>query len=280
MNGSVDLDAYFARIGYDGPREPGIDLLRALHARHPAAIAFECLDPFLGRPVDLDPGAIQAKLVHTRRGGYCQEHNSLFHDVLAALGFSVTALGGRVVWLAPGRSAPLTHRLTLIDLPDGRYIADVGFGGQSLTAPLRLEPDLAQDTPHGTYRLQRFDTAYELQMRLGGQWEGMYRFTLAPLAPIDFQVANWFTSTHPRGRFVQNLVAARVVGDDRFMLINRYLSIRHGDGMVEQRALTGPDDLRDTLEQAMDLALPVAAETIWPRLPEPMLPAWPGTPSG
>ncbi len=278
MTGSVDLAAYFARIGYCGPSEPGMDLLRALHARHPAAIAFESLDPFLGRPVDLDPAAIQAKLVHTRRGGYCQEHNALFHDVLGALGFSVTALGGRVVWLQPGRSAPLTHRLTLIDMAEGRFIADVGFGGQSLTAPLRLEPDMAQQTPDGTYRLQLSGDVYELQMLLGARWEGMYRFTLAPQAPIDFQVANWFTSTHPRGRFVQNLVAARVVGADRYMLINRFLSVRHPDGTVVQRALTGPDDLRDALEQAMDLALPVSAETIWPRLPEQLLPAWPVPP--
>src|ERR1700761_880861 len=107
------LSAYFDRIGYGGPAEPTLSVLRQLHALHPTQIPFESIDPFLGRPVDIEPGAIHAKLVHQRRGGYCHEQNALFHDVLAAIGFEVSALAGRVVWMSPGRDAPLTHRLTL-----------------------------------------------------------------------------------------------------------------------------------------------------------------------
>src|SRR5262249_40301695 len=43
----VDLESYFARIGYAGPRTASLDTLSALHALHPAAIAFENLDPLL-----------------------------------------------------------------------------------------------------------------------------------------------------------------------------------------------------------------------------------------
>ena len=32
----IDLDAYFARIGYDGPREPTLEVLQALRKRWPA----------------------------------------------------------------------------------------------------------------------------------------------------------------------------------------------------------------------------------------------------
>ena len=46
---SVDLDAYFARIGYDGPREPTLAVLRAIHQKHPDAIAFENVDVLLGK---------------------------------------------------------------------------------------------------------------------------------------------------------------------------------------------------------------------------------------
>src|SRR3954449_7727378 len=82
MDADIDLPAYFTRIGYTGSSEPSFAMLRELNARHVAHIAFEALDPFLGRPVDLDSAAIWAKLVRSRRGGYCQEHNALFHDVL------------------------------------------------------------------------------------------------------------------------------------------------------------------------------------------------------
>ena len=40
----IDLDAYFARIGYAGPREPTRPVQQALHELHPAAITFEAVD--------------------------------------------------------------------------------------------------------------------------------------------------------------------------------------------------------------------------------------------
>jgi N-hydroxyarylamine O-acetyltransferase len=113
-------------------------------------------------------------------------------------------------------------------------------------------------------------------MRLGAdRWEPMYRFTLAPQSRADFEVSNWFTSTHPRGRFTRNLVAARVVGEDRVNLFNASLSVRRPDGAVEQRTLTGAEDLREVLEETMGLDLPVPAETIWARLPGQPVPSWP-----
>ena len=88
----LDLDSYFKRIGYSGSRSPTLETLRALQARHPLAIAFENLDTLSGRPVRLDVGSLERKLVQSRRGGYCFEQNLLFKHVLGALGFTATAL--------------------------------------------------------------------------------------------------------------------------------------------------------------------------------------------
>ena len=262
-----NLAAYLARIGYSGATEPTLAVLHELCLRHLMQIPFECLDPLLGVPVNLDPVALQAKLVSGRRGGYCHEHNAIFHDVLVTLGFTVTPLGGRVIWGRNGQPAPLTHRLTLIELAEGTFIADVGFGGQSPTVPLRLEPNLEQITPHGTYRLGRQDGVFELQFQLDDdRWEGLYRFTLAPQARIDYEVANWYTSTSPRSRFTQNLIVCRVVGDARINLQNTKLSIWQPDGRVEQRVLADASDLRQVLEDVMGLALPASAETIWAKV--------------
>jgi N-hydroxyarylamine O-acetyltransferase len=263
MVADIDLPAYFARIGYTGPSEPSLAVLRELNARHVAHIAFETLDPFLGRPVDLDPATLQAKLVRSRRGGYCQEHNALFHDVLNALGFSVVALGGRVVSAFKGQPAPLTHRLTLVGLPEGNFIADVGLGGRSPTAPLRLELGLEQNTPHGTYRVAREGEVFELQVQTRDRWDDMYHFTLAPQTRVDFEVANWFTSTHPRSLFTQNLVVCRVVGETRVNLRNSNLAVRHPDGHFEQCTLADASELAKLLEEVMNLALPAPAEVIW-----------------
>ena len=54
---SVDLVAYCARIGYDGPLTPSLETLRALQELHPAAIAFEAIDVLLDRGVDIAPAA-------------------------------------------------------------------------------------------------------------------------------------------------------------------------------------------------------------------------------
>lgn len=67
------LDAYCGRIGYTGPRAPKLDVLCAVHVLHPAAIAFESIDPFMGRGVTIDAEAVRAKLLGGRRGGYCHE---------------------------------------------------------------------------------------------------------------------------------------------------------------------------------------------------------------
>ena len=267
MPTAIDLAAYFARIGYTGPSEPTLAVLQDLHARHPAQIAFEALGPFLGTPVAIDNASIQAKLVHGHRGGYCHEQNALFFGALAAIGFHLTPLGARVLWMAPGRPTALTHRLTLVHLPEALFLADVGFGGQTYTAPLRLQPDIAQHTPHGTYRVTKTGGVHEVHMRLADSWKSMYRFTLAPQSGADFEMSNWFTSTHPNSPFTRNLVAARVIGDTRANLLNATLSLRGADGSVSHRTLAGPDKLRDVLEHTMGLRLPVPPEVIWDRLP-------------
>ncbi|HLH42242.1 MAG TPA: arylamine N-acetyltransferase, partial [Bryobacteraceae bacterium] len=157
MSDGFDLDAYLHRIGYSGPRSASLETLTCVHALHPAAIPFENLNPLLGWPVALDVESLQAKLVAGGRGGWCFEQNYLLRHALEAMGFRVTSLAARVVWNAPAGSpvGPRSHMLLLVDLGGAPYIADVGFGGNVLTAPLRLEAHTAQPTPHELHRLSR-----------------------------------------------------------------------------------------------------------------------------
>jgi N-hydroxyarylamine O-acetyltransferase len=142
---AIDLAAYFERIGYSGPSEPTLVLLRELHLRHTEHIAFENLDPLLGWPVRLDPASLEQKMVREKRGGYCFEQNGLFLHVLRELGFRVTGLAARVLWNQPETAETArSHMLLRIDLDEQSYIADVGFGVLTLTEPLLLEPRLEQ----------------------------------------------------------------------------------------------------------------------------------------
>ncbi len=98
----LSLPSYLARIGLASTGTASLPLLRDVIARHTATIPFENLDILLGRPIRLDIGSIQAKLVETKRGGYCFEQNTLLRAALEQMGFSVTSLMARVGTGCPG----------------------------------------------------------------------------------------------------------------------------------------------------------------------------------
>lgn len=258
---SLDLDAYLKRIGYSGPRAPTLEVLRTLHFQHAQAIAFENLNPVSGRPVHLDLHSLEAKLVRGGRGGYCFEQNLLFSHALSALGFNVTGLAARVLWGAPEDAIrPRSHMLLLIDIAGEPYIADVGFGGQTLTGPLRLVADIEQSTPHEPYRLVRVDGDFKLQSRVGGLWKSLYRFDLQPQYEADYEVANYYLYTNPSSRFRTTLVAARPTADRRYGLANNAFSIHHLNGPSERQTLTSVAAVRRVLEEVFALAPPGDAE--------------------
>ena len=254
---SIDLDRYFARIGYDGPRDTSLATLRALHALHPQAIPFENLDPVLGRPVRLDPAALQAKLVDGGRGGYCFEHNSLFAAVLRALGYEVREATARVRWGAfAGVTTPRVHCLQFVTAEDEDYLADVGFGGNVLTAPLRLSSREEQATPHEPFRLVADKDDHVVQeAKINGQWVPLYAFDFAHTHPVDYEMGNWFTSAHPESIFVTGLMGARADKGKRYALRDNQLAVHTlGDG-TEKTTLKSAGELRDALTDLFRLRL-------------------------
>lgn len=228
MPQDIDLDAYFRRIGYTGDRSPTLETVTALHWHHVRAIPFENLNPLLGRPVVIDPEALQAKLVRGGRGGYCYEQNGLFSQVLTALGFEVTGLAARVLWnQRPEAPIARTHMLLRVEIDGRAYLADVGFGGQTLTGPLLLEAGIEQSTPHEPYRLVEDAEGFLMQVLLGGEWRTLYRFDLQPQIPADYEMFNHFVATHPSSSFTSNLVAARPDVGRRYALRNNQLTTHH-----------------------------------------------------
>ncbi|MBN9217990.1 MAG: arylamine N-acetyltransferase [Mesorhizobium sp.] len=254
---SLDLDAYFSRIGHAGSRDASLDTLKTLHFLHPQAIPFENIDPFLGRPVRLDLAALQDKIITGGRGGYCFEHNLLFMHALKALGFKVGGLAARVLWGQPDDAITARgHMLLRVEIGGQTYIADVGFGGLTLTAPLLLKPGREQKTPHETFRIVETDDHFRLQAAIGGDWRSLYRFDLQPQYEIDYSVTNYFLSTSPTSHFLNTIVAARAAPDRRYALRGNRLSIHHLGGRTEQKDLATAADLADTLEGELGIIIP------------------------
>jgi N-hydroxyarylamine O-acetyltransferase len=261
MTPGIDLDAYFERIGYAGPRSVSADTLAAIHLQHPRAIPFENLNPFLRWPVRLDAPSLHQKLVRDRRGGYCYEHNLLLSHVLQQLGFRIRGLAARVLWHVPeGTVRPRSHMLLLVDLDDRQYVADVGFGGLTLTAPLRLQVDIEQITPHEPFRLIAAREAFVMQAKVGDSWRSLYAFDLQEHVLADYEVVNWYLCNNPSSHFVTGLIAARPDRECRYALRGNELAIHDVNGGTERRLLTSTGELRGALEETFRVALPEGPE--------------------
>lgn len=253
----VNLDAYFQRIGYTGERTPTLDTLKGIHLRHPEAIAFENLNPLLRWPVRLDVESLQQKLVLEERGGYCFEQNLLLSHILRTLGFQVKGLAARVLWNIPeGVVTARGHMLLLVEVNEASFIADVGFGGLTLTAPLLLKPDIEQSTPHEPFRLIKADDEFILQAKVQGVWKPLYRFSLQEQFLPDYEVSSWYLSNHPNSPFVTGLIAARSTPDCRYALRNLEFAIHYLSGDTERQTLTSVAELQTILERVFLLKLP------------------------
>lgn len=257
LNIKFDLEGYLNRIGYSGRVEPTIETLRAIHLHHAQAIPFENLNPFLRVPVVLDIDSLYQKLVLNKRGGYCFEHNLLLSEVLKLIGFNVKGLAARVLWNQPeGIITPRGHMLLLVEISKERYIADVGFGGLTLTAPLELNPDVEQRTPHEYFRLRASNADYVLEAKVQGIWKRIYSFGLHENFLADYEVTSWYLSNHPTSHFVTGLIAAMPFGNGRHTLRNIDFATHYLDGSHDRKRFEEVGQLRDVLENTFQITLP------------------------
>src|SRR5262249_28908190 len=56
----------------------------------------------------------------------------------------------------------------------------------------------------------------------------------------EYEITNWYTSTHPSAPYLSNMIAARPGPDrTRMTLFNARVIVRHSDGRSERRKLEG-----------------------------------------
>lgn len=254
---AFDQDAWLTRIGYTGPRTPTRETLQALVTAHSRAIAYESLDVLLDRPPSLDLTSLQAKMIAGGRGGYCFEQNMLFRGGLRSLGYKVTSLQARVVrGLEIDAPRPMLHMVLQIDLPEGPFLADVGFGNLAPTTALTLSPLVEQHTPHEIMRFIAMGKELVLQCQLGDRWEHIYRVVLLPRVDAEYEICNWFTGTHPQSPYLNNIIAARPGPNrTRLTLFNERFNVRQASGQVERRTLQDEADYRSILASDFGLEL-------------------------
>lgn len=249
-----DLPAYLQRVEYSGPGGADDATLKALHFAHATRIPFENLDILLGRPISLELARVQAKLVQERRGGYCFEHNTLFASALRELGFSVTALAARVRH-RQRTLLPRTHMCLRVRTHDHDWIADVGFGGEGLLLPVPMTGQPVKQFVW-TYRvIEESSGVWVLQSARNESWNDLYAFSLEPQEDVDFELANYYVSTHPQSQFVRALTVQLPAPERRQILRNRELITETANGF-ETTVIDSEQALLDVLRNNFDLVFP------------------------
>jgi N-hydroxyarylamine O-acetyltransferase len=203
----------------------------------------------LGRPPKLDVTTLQHKMIANKRGGYCFEQNMLFRAGLRSLGYKITSLQGRVVrGLAIDAPRPAIHMLLKVELPEGSYLADVGFGNLAPTCALLLAPQIEQDTPHEVMRFVDVGGELTLQAQLKHGWEHIYRVIPYPRYDGEYEITNWYTATHPDTPYQGNIIAAKPGPNRRrITMYNARVTVRDAEGRAEKRWLTTESEFKDVL---------------------------------
>ncbi|RKN72848.1 arylamine N-acetyltransferase [Streptomyces klenkii] len=242
----LDLGAYLARIGMEGPVRPDVETLRAVHRGHVAAFPFENLEILLGRPILLDVKSLQDKMVAQRRGGYCYEQNLLFAAVLERIGFSFTGIGARIR-MGSEKLRPVTHMALKAEAGGEQWLCDVGFGGEGLLEPLPF-PDGArvQEQQGGwTFGIEREREGVQVLRSLHPEgWFDLYAFGPEERVPVDYAVMNHYISTHPHSPFVSRVVVQQTEPGIRRSLVGSMLVTARPDGPEEQREVRAAELVR------------------------------------
>jgi N-hydroxyarylamine O-acetyltransferase len=211
----MDVAAYLTRIGAARPVAPTSASLTALHRAHVRSVPFEDYDVHTGVTISLEPDALERKIVHRRRGGYCYELNGLFGALLRELGYAVTLVAAFSLDDDGTRGPDVDHLRLLVDAVDGSWIVDVGNGAR-WPEPVPRRPGV-----HGRVQVYRDgDVWWTTERRGDGRWERGWAWTPQPRELADFADRNRYQQYDPGSDFVGRRVAALATPTGRISLVN------------------------------------------------------------
>jgi N-hydroxyarylamine O-acetyltransferase len=258
----LDIDKYLKRIGLSTRPPPTLAGLRAMHRAHLLAIPYENLDVQLRRPVTIERPAIYEKIVERRRGGWCYEMNGLFGWALGELGFNVTRATGSVMREMAGDATNANHLVLRVDLPEGLYLADVGFGD----GPRDPVPVAA-----GAFHSHGFDFSLR---RVDEKWWRLHShpFGAAPSFDFNLDPANEEQlaakceelQADPQSHFRQNLFCFRHTKRGVTSLRGRVLR-KITPQAITERVIADADDLMTVFRDELGLNHP-EARALWPQI--------------
>ena len=137
-----------------------------------------------------------------------------------------------------------THLINLVHLDGRDWIADPGAGPIQLHAPMPLERDRIETQDGLKFRLiDGGDFGAMLQFFEDDVWKDWYGFDREHVWPIDIEMGNYFTSTHPDAFFTRARVAVRTVPFGNLTLMDFRLREFSNVEAIETTLEPGPVDI-------------------------------------
>ena len=227
-------EKYLNRINYSGRLDPDINTLRQLQKAHLLNVPFENLDIHLKTAIELDTDRIYEKIVINNRGGFCYELNGLFFELLNSLGFDVKRISARV-HVEDDQFSPEYDHLTLVVTINGaEYLTDVGFG-EFIFGPLKLEFDVPQKDPRGTYMVKKYDADHMVILRLeNGDTKPEYMFKNMGRDLKEFGSRCQYHQSDQRSHFMKKRMISLPTEYGRITLSGNTLKIKQRDKTSEK----------------------------------------------
>jgi len=254
------IKPYLDRIGLSAA--PGADKtgLILLHHAQFFNIPFENFDIQMGKSINLEEQHLFNKLVDNKRGGYCYELNSLLGMALKHFGFEARPLLARV-HLGPEPSGR-THLLNLVELADGPWIIDAGFGAGGLRSPLPLKEGVYHHASGYSFRLEKQPPwGWMMRTRDKGEWKDSYSFDLEYVTGEDIEMGNFYTSHSPKTHFTQIRTASKPTENGRVSLRNFTFTEIKDNQIFTQEIEDSPAYL-ELLKQKFEIELDIDYEQL------------------
>ncbi|EQC48705.1 N-acetyltransferase [Bacteriovorax sp. BSW11_IV] len=200
--------------------------------KHLKNYPFNNVDILLGQGeiLSLADHALEDKISHRKRGGYCFEHNKFFKEDLRKAGYESQYALGRVIYGNNDADNPKTHLVNIVTINDQKYLADVGFGpyNPSVLVPLNgVEVGAHNNT---TYRVVLCERGYyRLELKKEEGFFSLYQFELNNYTEADLRLSNFYANTHPDSKFVNSFVISIFANDGvKFMSNDMFSHINNG----------------------------------------------------
>ena len=228
----MDTKKYLDRIGYHSEIKTTKEVLFLLQQTHLLSIPFENLDIHYGTKIKLKLQNIFEKVVVNRRGGFCYELNSLFNELLKAIGFKTFLISGRVFVEKDTYGQEFDHMAIIVRLENKSYLVDVGFGKFSFE-PLEIVIDFFQVDKYGTFAIDKHSEDYYRVNKIENSKKiPEYIFKLKERKLTEFtEMCNYHQSS-PASHFTQNKVISLAKPKGRITLANTTYKISEYDNTV------------------------------------------------